>query len=157
MLDEGFIRRIDIHDLDKIVEIEKKCFDHNIAYSRQQLKYLITRAKSNCFVEVNNDLIRGFIITLNRQRTGVVGIETLNVDPEFHGKGIGRKLLIAAEETIFNSGVKKIRLEVSMGNLAAIKLYEKSGFRITAILENYYIFEHHGTKNAYRMIKQLTT
>jgi ribosomal protein S18 acetylase RimI-like enzyme len=157
VFDLGVVRRVTIHDLDKIVEIERKCFEKDIAYTRDQLKYLITRAKSNCFAEATEDTLRGFIILVHRQGTDVAGIETLNVDPAFHGQGIGRKLLTVAEQNILQQGIKKIRLEVSMGNHPAIRLYEKSGFRIIEILKDFYNYEHRGTKDAYRMIKDLTT
>jgi len=157
MLDFGTIRQVNYSDLDKIVEIERKCFDANTAYTRKQLKYLITRANSRCFAEEKGEILRGFIIVLYRQGTGVAGIETLNVDPAFHGLGIGKRLLGAAEEDIYFLDVRRIRLEVSAMNLVAINIYEKSGFRKTAILKNYYNFEHHGTCDAFRMVKQLTT
>jgi len=157
VFDLGVVRRVTVHDLDKIVEIERKCFEKEIAYTRDQLKYLITRAKSNCFAEVTEDTLRGFIILVHRQGTDVAAIETLNVDPTFHGHGIGRKLLNAAEQNIFQQGIKKIRLEVSMGNHPAIRLYEKSGFRIIEILKDFYNHNHHGTRDAYRMVKDLTT
>ncbi len=79
----------------------------------------------------------------------------MNVDPPFQGNGIAKKLLKAAEEDMFQKSIKKIRLEVSMGNIPALKLYEKSGFRIKSILKNYYYNEHNGTLDAFRMIKEL--
>ena len=63
----------------------------------------------------------------------------------------------AAEEDMLHKNIKKIRLEVSMGNIPALNLYKKSGFRIKSILKNYYFNEHHGTHDAFRMIKDLTT
>ena len=157
MLDFGTIRQVNYSDLDKIVEIERKCFDVNTAYTRRQLRYLIKQASSRCLAEEKGEILRGFIIVLYRQGTGVAGIETLNVDPAFRGLEIGKRLLRAAEEDIYFLDVRRIKLEVSMGNLAAINLYEKSGFRKTAILKNYYNFEHHGTCDAFQMVKQLAT
>lgn len=157
MLDFGTIRQVNYSDLDKILEIERKCFDTNTAYTRRQLRYLITQANSRCFAEEKGGILRGFIIILYGQGTGVAGIETLNVDPAFNGLGIGKRLLIAAEEDIYFLGVRKIRLEVSMGNLVAINIYEKAGFIKTTILKNYYNFKHHGTCDVFRMVKQLAT
>lgn len=157
MGDFGTIRRADYFDLDQIVEIEKKCYDGDLAYTRKQLNYLLKSANSRCLVESKEDILRGFVLVLFRRGTNVAGIEILNVDPCHRGCGIGKRLLQAAEQDIFSNGVKKIRLEVSMGNTCAIKLYEKSGFRKIAILPNYYYYEHYGTHDALRMVKQLTT
>jgi len=157
MLDLGVLRKADINDLQKIIEIEHICFDYNIAYTPYQLRYLLTKANSHCLVESIDKDIRGFIIVLYKKRTKVAGIETLNVNPVYQGYGIGKKLLLGAEEDIFSKNIKKIRLEVSTGNIPAIKLYQKSGFRVSALLKNYYYHNHFGTKDAYRMIKELTT
>jgi [ribosomal protein S18]-alanine N-acetyltransferase len=156
MLD-GVICRASTNDLRSIVELERKCFSSEVAYTPKQLKYLITCANSSCFKETLDETLRGFIIILYKRGVEVAGIETINVDPVYRGKGIGRRLLSVAEEDICLHGVRKIRLEVSMGNTTALNLYLKSGFRINDILKNYYNYEHCGTHDAYRMIKELVT
>ena len=156
-METSFIRPIELDDLNKIVELENKCFNEPSAYTTRQFKYLIKNANSSCFAEVNNDMIRGFIIVLYKNGTRVAGIETLNVDPLYRGTGIGKKLLIASEKDMSQRSIKRIRLEVSLANLPAIKLYEKSGFRISSIIHNYYRYPYYGTNDAYRMIKDLVT
>ena len=157
MFDPEIIRRATNDDLEQIYSIEKNCFSINKAYTKKQLKYLITYANSSCLVETFNELIRGFIIVLYRKGTNTAAIETINVDPDYHKMGIGKKLLFAAESDIINTGINRIRLEVSLGNTVAIQLYEKSGYRIISFLKNYYQYEHFGTKDAYRMVKSLIT
>jgi len=156
MLDVGIIRRASINDLDDIVKIEHRCFQGDSAYSKKQLKYLLLKAKSICLTEVNNNEIRGYIIVLFKTRSNIAGIETIGVDPAFRGKGVGVRLLTAAEENILLLGLKRIRLEVSTKNITALNLYKKLGYLPIELLTNYYIFENYGTRNAYRMIKELT-
>ncbi len=151
------IRKITINDLNSIVEMERKCFDKNTAYNQRQLKYLITKANSNCLAETHQETIRGFIIVLLKRGTSVAGIETLNVDPNFRGQGVGKNLLNATETNLFTKGIEKIRLEVSVGNVAAIKLYEKSGFLKINYLKDFYYNYHFGTRDAFRMVKNLVT
>lgn len=157
MQDTIDIRKVTINDLSDIVSLEQKCFIGKSAYSTNQLKYLITQANSNCLIKKLNSKIQGYIIVLYRNKTSVAGIETLNVDPNYRGQGVGKQLLFAAEKDMTYRGIRKIRLEVTTGNNAAISLYNKSGFRVISILKNYYQNEQHGTRDAYRMIKQLTT
>ena len=157
MLDLGIIRKATQIDLPKIIKLEKSCFENKIAYSPQQLKYLITSANSNSLVETYENEIRGFLVVLYKKGTNVAGIETISVDDQHRGKGIAKKLLFSSEEDMINKGIKKIRLEVSMGNISAIKLYQKTGYRIKSILKDYYYFEHFGTRNVYRMVKELIT
>ena len=85
----------------------------------------------------------------------VAGIETINVDPMFRKKGIGLRLLSAAEELLKKKRIKRIRLEVAVTNLAAIGLYENAGFQKSMLLKKYYHFDHQGSRDAYRMIKEL--
>ncbi len=154
-MNPGFIRRINHIDIPSVIELERKCFENSIAYSPSQLKYLITKANSNCLGECISDTLRGFIIVLYKKRTKVAGIETLNVDPKYHGNGIGKKLLIAAESDMNIRGIKKINLEVSTKNIPAIRLYEKLDYKIENNIKNYYKYKHFGTNNAYKMTKNL--
>ena len=84
-------------------------------------------------------------------------METISVDPTYRGLGIGRKLLQAAEEDMFPRDIERVRLEVSVGNKAAIRLYERAGFQIVALLPHFYHYLHHGSYDAFRMAKVLTT
>ena len=154
-MDNEIIRKITKKDLCSIIELEKKCFNKYIAYTPRQLKYLTTIANSNCLVKTINEIIRGFIIVLYCNGKSVAGIETLNVDPEFRGKGIGRKLMNAAEEDMYSRFIKKIRLEVSIGNISAIKLYEKLDFKKIGLFKNYYNYRQYGSNDAFRMVKEL--
>jgi ribosomal protein S18 acetylase RimI-like enzyme len=100
-------------------------------------------------------MIRGFIIILYRKRSSVAAIETLNVDPNFQGQGIGLRLLKAGEDEMIATGIKSIRLEVSINNLSALHLYEKAGYKTVALLPFFYINQHFGTRDAFRMVKIL--
>jgi ribosomal protein S18 acetylase RimI-like enzyme len=158
IMDEaGLIRRVAPWDLNKIIDIEQKCFTGELAYTPRQLDYLISRAHSTCLAEICDDVVRGFIIILYKKNSAVAGIETLSVDPEFQGKGIGRRLLHAAEVEMPLHGIRRIRLEVALGNTIALSLYEKSGFRKAALLRDYYDYDHFGSRDAFRMVKELTT
>jgi len=157
MLCGGIIREASNSDLEEIVEIERRCFARNIAYSKRQLKYLLTKANSDCLTMNIAESLKGFILVLYKRGSRVAGIETIDVDPNFQGKGIGTSLLEAAEENMKSNGIEKIILEVSVGNHLAIKFYERAGFRKATILKDYYFYEHHGSRDAYRMVKDLTT
>ena len=142
-------------DFERIVALENLCFPKELAYTRRQLCYLLMKANSTILVETTETLIRGFIIILYRRGTTVAGIETLNVDPIYRKKGIGLRLLSATEKLLRKKGMYKIRLEVSTTNHAAIKLYENAGFKKIALLKKYYYYEHEGSRDAIRMVKEL--
>lgn len=154
-----YITRIRIatpDDFERIVELENLCFPKEHAYTRRQLHYLLFKAHSTVLVETKGTLVRGFLIILYRRGTTVVGIETINVDPTQRKKGIGLRLLSVAEEHLRKNGIHKVRLEVSISNNAAIKLYEHAGFQKIMLLKKYYHYNHEGSRDAYRMVKELS-
>lgn len=63
---------------------------------------------------------------------GVGDITALGVVPAWRGRGIGRALLLDAVHVLFAAGLARIDLEVETGNATALRLYESTGFRITA-------------------------
>jgi ribosomal-protein-alanine N-acetyltransferase len=142
-------------DFERIMELERACFEGELAYSRRQLQYLVFSANSTTFLEEEEGVIRGFIIILYRTGSSVAGIETVNVDPNSRKRGVGRRLLAAAEEDIRKKKAKRIRLEVSVTNRAAITLYRAAGFHTVSVLKNYYHFLHGNSRDAVRMIKEL--
>ena len=142
-------------EIDIIVEIEKKCFPGRVAYSKRQLEDLILNVNSDCLVEKEDGAIRAFLIVTYRQRSLTCNIETIDVDPSFKNRGIGLRLLEAAELEMKRRGMIWSELEVSEGNEAALKVYRKAGYIFKERIESYYKFEHNGTRNAIRMVKEL--
>jgi len=142
-------------EIDAIVEIEKKCFPGKVAYSKCKLEYLILNVNSDCLVEKEDGVIRAFLIVTYRQRSLTCNIETIDVDPSFKNRGIGLKLLKAAEVEMKRRGMRWSQLEVSEGNEVALKVYKNAGYVFKERLEGYYKFEHNGTRNAIRMVKAL--
>ncbi len=156
MDDHPVVRPASLPDFERIVELERACFKGQLAYSRRQLHYLVFSANSTTLIEESKGVIHGFIIVLYRTGSSVAGIETVNVDPACRKQGIGRRLLAAAEEDIRKRKARRIRLEVSVMNHAAIGLYQIAGFQTVGVLKDYYHFLHGTSRDAIRMIKEVT-
>jgi ribosomal protein S18 acetylase RimI-like enzyme len=58
-------------------------------------------------------------------------IESLAVLPAYRGQGIGTRLLDELERELADIGVRDVVIGVVPGNTAAIRLYERRGFRPT--------------------------
>jgi ribosomal protein S18 acetylase RimI-like enzyme len=78
---------------------------------------------------------RGNVIEVDGQRAGWIVVTTMPdevrlveimVAPEFRGKGIGTA---AIREVLANAAGRPVRLSVNVTNRAAIRLYERLGFR----------------------------
>jgi ribosomal-protein-alanine N-acetyltransferase len=149
------IQIANVNEIDAIFEIEQKCFPGKVGYSKRQLEHLILNANSDCLVEKQDGVIRAFLIVTYRQGSFTCNIETIDVDPAFKNRGIGLKLLKAAEIDMKRRGMRWSQLEVSEGNEAALKLYKNAGYTFKERIEGYYKFEHNGTHNAIRMVKAL--
>ncbi|UCD08313.1 MAG: GNAT family acetyltransferase [Dehalococcoidales bacterium] len=52
----------------------------------------------------------------------------LAVDPEYRNQGLGRQIMVAAEEILLEIECPKIDLMVRKNNLGVIKFYEKIGY-----------------------------
>lgn len=56
-------------------------------------------------------------------------IQNIGVHPSFRGQGLGTALIVAALNGFRQTGCRKVHLEVTVQNAAAIRLYERLGFR----------------------------
>lgn len=59
---------------------------------------------------------------------GMAELRRMYVRPAFRGRGIARQLIVAVEEDALAAGLPVIRLETGSSLLAAIGLYETSGY-----------------------------
>jgi ribosomal protein S18 acetylase RimI-like enzyme len=66
-------------------------------------------------------------------RTGprIAEVESLSILPAYRGRGIGTALLDRLEDEIEAQGVEDLVIGVLPGNVDAIRLYERRGFRPT--------------------------
>lgn len=77
------------------------------------------------------------------------------IDPAQQGQGLGYQLLDASVAMLKNNPVQ-IFLEVRETNIAAIKLYEKSGFHQIDLRKNYYPGLNGTREHAIIMVKACT-
>ena len=78
-------------------------------------------------------------------------IYSVAVDPEHQGHGLGAALLRRAIAAVFDQGIDTIYLEVRLGNVQAMRAYDRLGFVPRRLLPNYYGEGRHGV--SMRMVK----
>ena len=146
------IEKASIEHLDRLCEIEMKCFETE-AFTKQQIAYLITDSNSVILVSRVKGEIVGFIIgkIYMDKKTSAGQILTIDVSPKHRRKGIGQRLLQEIERTFKDKGVKICYLEVRENNFVALSLYQKFGYKRVGRLENYY-----GNAHGIRLRKALT-
>lgn len=97
--------------------------------------------------ELKNPFSQYIIAKLNKEIVGFAGvIDTVDqleitnivVKKDYRKNGIGNELLVELITLAKEDGKDKIILEVNSTNLAAIKLYEKNGFKNVGFRKKYY-------------------
>jgi dTDP-4-amino-4,6-dideoxy-D-galactose acyltransferase len=78
----------------------------------------------------DNRAVAGGYVTLANESREVTRIGLIAVAESLRGRGCGRMLLDAAMLAAAELGAKKIRVVTQGTNVAALKLYEKAGFRV---------------------------
>jgi len=62
----------------------------------------------------------------NDTKGAYVGL--LTADPDYHGRGYGKAVLLQAVERVYERGIARVDLHTWPGNMKAVPLYKKSGF-----------------------------
>jgi ribosomal protein S18 acetylase RimI-like enzyme len=82
--------------------------------------------------------LAGCALVLSRRRSKLARLYSIAVATEFRRRGLARSLLAAAEEQATRHGRRAMRIEVREDNAGAIKLYEKSDYRLFGRHRGYY-------------------
>ena len=120
--------------IEKLVEISHKGKLTNV--SRQSLEKELENKISHYIVALNKEVVVGYIGIWNIAGEGE--IIDVAVDTDFQRCGIGSMLIEKMVEYCQENYVSVLHLEVRVGNIPAISLYEKFGFKKVGMREKYY-------------------
>ena len=98
------------------------------------------RAGYLCRVAELDELFVGYAIL--SAGAGEAHVLNLCIRPEFRSRGFGRLMLRHLLELAISAGAHEIFLEVRPSNLAAIRLYQASGFEQVGVRRGYYQAEN---------------
>lgn len=146
------IRKADLSDLDQLVALEKRAFETD-RFSRRTFRYLLTRANAISLVYELDSKVVAYCVLLFHMGTSSARVYSLAVHPDYQGKGIARKLMVAIEEHAVEHACVALRLEVRVDGTAAISLYEQLGYRKIGTVADYY----EDGQAAYRYEKRLSS
>ena len=146
------IRSATLDDLDQLEQLEQMCFTTD-RLSRRQLRYLLTKGKASLLVEVegNEPGLLGYVAVLYSKATSMARLYSIAVRPDLQGRGVGRRLLEAAEEAAWEHQRAYMRAEVRKDNTASLALFDRLGYRRIGEWQDYY--EDH--MDAWRLEKRL--
>ena len=144
------IRNAQLTDLDELVVLEKSCFETD-RLSRRSFKHWISTDHRALLVAEAAKAVAGYILIIYHPGTRLARIYSIAVSPQQRSQGLAKRLLLAGEQAANDSGRLYLRLEVSVDNIPAIKLYETLGYQKFGIYRDYY--QDH--KDAHRYQKRI--
>lgn len=131
------IRKATLKDLDVLEHIENTSFETD-RFSRRSFRYLLTKANAETLLYEEDGKALAYVMVLFHTGTSLARMYSLAVLPEARGKGLGETLIHAAEESALKHDCIVLRLEVREDNPAAMRLYERMGYRFFGITPDYY-------------------
>jgi len=143
------IRLMQAADVEVVAKIEKSVQSH--PWTLKQFEDAVTAYQSTV-IEVQGQ-VAGFCIL--QPVLDEANLLLMAIAPAQQGQGLGYQLLEASVAMLKNNPVQ-IFLEVRESNLAAIKLYEKSGFHQIDLRKNYYPNSNGSREHAIIMVKACT-
>lgn len=144
------IRPARLADLDGLVSLENASFETD-RLSRRSFRHWLTTDHCALLIAEEQDRLAGYILIIYHPGTRLGRIYSLAVAPETRGRGVAKMLMAAGEQAAKEDGRLHLRLEVSVDNIPAIRLYESLGYQQFGIYRDYY--EDH--KDALRYQKQI--
>ena len=133
------IRSADVGDLDALVSLEEGSFPGD-RLSRRQLRHLLTRGHAALLVaeDPTSGRVVGDVVLLFRRGTAIARLYSIAVHPSARGRGLGTRLLDAAEREAWTRERAWMRAEIRKDNEASIRLFESQGYRRFGEYADYY-------------------
>jgi [ribosomal protein S18]-alanine N-acetyltransferase len=149
--DEYFIHPLRIDRLDEVVALNARCFLKGENYNQTTFGFLLNDARNISYMAVNQSgTMIGFIFIMRAQDDSG-HITTIGIAPEHRRRGLAKRLLDHAEESLRKKGFSSVALEVRVSNHAAQELYLQSDYVIVQTLRSYY----NDGEDGYLMMKAL--
>jgi len=151
------IRLAAISDIDALLALELASFASD-RLSRRQFRYMLTRAHAKTLVAEHWDApladalpadaptadaspsnaLLGYVLVLFSRATSVARLYSIAVAALARGQGVGRALVVAAEQAAWSEERTYMRLEIRRDNRASQALFEAAGYRRFGVLSDYY-------------------
>jgi ribosomal-protein-alanine N-acetyltransferase len=131
------LRAFRSRDLATLAGIDQSCFPAGIAYSRPELKDFISQPNSRTWVAAEGETILGFLIA-EQQASRAGHVITIDVVEAWRNRGVGTKLMEAAENWVSCLGLRLIYLETAEDNLTAQRFYGARGYEKVKAVAHYY-------------------
>jgi len=133
------IRLFQLHDMERILEIERRSFGRD-AYDRKLFAEFFHTCGGLFLVAVGGKRVLGYMVTCTgfQQPPARAELVSVAVDPVERARGIGSALMNSTLRRLRRRGVGRFTLTVRDSNRRARKFYERYGFAKLRKLPGYY-------------------
>ena len=123
------IRAMHDDELERVIELWVAC-GLTRPYNDPHRDIALARSKpgTEILVGIDNGKIVASVMVGHDGHRGVVYY--VSADPEIQGKGVGRKIMIAAENWLKQQGIWKLNLMIRPDNLAVKSFYQTLGYDV---------------------------
>lgn len=136
LMEEVRVRRMEAHDLTRVMEIEHQSY--SMPWTESTFRGLLRRADADLLVAETIELaLAGYAVFWAVLDQGELG--NVAVAPEWRHRGIAHHLLDAVIDRAIERGVRELFLEVRKSNERAQNLYRTYGFFEVGKRKNYYL------------------
>jgi len=129
------VRLVRESDLPAIFRIEERSFPY--PYPLGYLRFLAKVNPYTFLVAENQSGVVGYLIADIRYRTEG-HIISIAVREDERRKGVAKLLIRSVTSEFRKLGIRLVRLEVRVGNLAAVNLYRSMGYKEVGVMSGYY-------------------
>lgn len=131
------LRHATLDDIPALLAIENRCFDTD-RISRRSFRHLLSRGNAATLLDEHDGQIRGYVMLLFSQGTSMSRLYSIAVHPDHARRGIGDRLLEAAETASVERDCVSMRLEIRRDNLPSLGLFRRHGYRQFKEVLDYY-------------------
>ncbi|MGD8191258.1 GNAT family N-acetyltransferase [Brevibacillus ginsengisoli] len=88
--------------------------------------------RGECYIaKMEKQMVGVYVLLPTRPET--VELVNIAIAQDYHGKGLGKQLVIHAIQTAKTNGYKTIEIGTGNSSIGQLALYQKCGFRITGV------------------------
>jgi ribosomal protein S18 acetylase RimI-like enzyme len=89
-------------------------------------------------IVVGDDSVAGVALFVEESE-GVIELKNIALDPEFRGRGLGKRVIDIAFEIFKRQGFRKMIVGTANSSIANLSFYQKIGFRMMEIRKDFFL------------------
>ncbi|UYW01496.1 GNAT family N-acetyltransferase [Flavobacterium agricola] len=130
----------------KIAQVNSETVDWDLLILADPSEEVIASYIDNCIIfQLYEETFPVAVVALLKLNDTEIEIKNIAVDEEYQNQGLGTDLIHFCAKQAKQNGYKKLWIGTGNSSLSQLLLYQKLGFRMSYIKENFFV-EHYDEK-----------